>query len=279
MADMQAGGYGPRSNDSAVESQLENVARALGEDIDRAQIHESAMAHICCDPQISDGPRKQLQTCMLRGGILWQHRDTGWTVNKSGLWLHINWDRHGGKIQFWDPDCGYTTARPKFYRLVSNVAKGAGAWSSFRDACLAQMEQPRPLTEYDTVLHVLEQNVTVRETCPLLDPSEPIEQSKRRERLALALFLAGVAPPPKSLGLEHHWKPAAVAVRDAWKLPSEPAAPAAPDAAGGDLSCPAPEHAWAVCDTISAARSCLRHGCVYQDVRNCTEGWACAGSW
>ena len=40
----------------------------------------------------------------------------------------------------------------------------------------------------------------------------------RRERLKLAMFLAGVAPPPASLGLNYRWQPAAVAVRQAWQL-------------------------------------------------------------
>ena len=59
MADVQDGAHGPRGNGSAVELQLENVARALGEDIDHAQIHECGMAHIIFDPQISGGPRKE----------------------------------------------------------------------------------------------------------------------------------------------------------------------------------------------------------------------------
>ena len=55
MADVQDGAHGPRGNGSAVELQLEKVARALGEDIGCAQIHECAMAHICVDSNTSQG--------------------------------------------------------------------------------------------------------------------------------------------------------------------------------------------------------------------------------
>ena len=145
MADVQDGARGPRGNGSAVELQLENVARALGEDIDHAQIHECGTAHIIFDPQISGGPRKQLKTCGMRGGPLREHDDMLWNVNDSGLWLHIKCNRDGAKVKFWDPHSGYTSTRSRFYTLVAPgvVKQTAKQWRCFRKACLASMELPR----------------------------------------------------------------------------------------------------------------------------------------
>lgn len=55
MADVQDGARGAPGTREWIKSQLEKVARALGEDIGCAQIHECAMAHICVDSNTSQG--------------------------------------------------------------------------------------------------------------------------------------------------------------------------------------------------------------------------------
>ena len=60
MADVQDGARGPPGTKEWVKLQLQKVARALGKDIDHAQIHECAMSHICVDPGIERGRRAEL---------------------------------------------------------------------------------------------------------------------------------------------------------------------------------------------------------------------------
>ena len=56
MADVQDGARCTPSTEEWVKSQLEKIARVLGEDIiGCAQIHECAMAHICVDSNTSQG--------------------------------------------------------------------------------------------------------------------------------------------------------------------------------------------------------------------------------
>ena len=55
MADAQNGARSAPGTRGWIKSQLEKVARALGEDIGCAQIDECTMAHICVDSNTSQG--------------------------------------------------------------------------------------------------------------------------------------------------------------------------------------------------------------------------------
>ena len=228
MADVQDGARGAPGTEDWVKLQLEKVALALNKDMGYAQIHECAMAHICTDPNTPRGRRAELGHLHRRGGVLQNLRPWTVAVGRSNLELNIGMEKQGKHAYFWDPSGVTSKAQARFYSLVSDAAKGASHWKTFRESCLDNM-QLQPLDNYEAVVKALGQNSDVIDKCPLPLPDEADE---KRERLKLAMFLAGVAPPPASLGLNHRWQPAAVAVRQAWKLPLEPAAP---DAAGGDV--------------------------------------------
>ena len=170
MADAQDGARGAPGTKEWVKSQLEKVARALGEDIvGCAQIHECAMAHICVDPNSPGGRRAALGRSRRRGGVLQKLTLGPWTY--SGVNLHIGVTNQGNHDDFWDPSGKTSKAAPKFYKLVSHETKGAGEWKAFRTACLAQMQLPSSLDDYETAVGVV---VDAVDAAKQLDSTKPI---------------------------------------------------------------------------------------------------------
>ena len=151
-------------------------------------------------------------------GILYTKKDK--TVKHKGVTLKISWERQGAEYILKDGE----PRRLNIYYFSLVVVPGVDktSWQKFRLKCLAQMtKSPRPLDDYKTVVKALGQISDVINHCPL--PLPPVA-GVRCKRLKLAMFLVGVAPPPASLGLDHlnrPWEPAAVAVRQAWKLTSD----------------------------------------------------------
>ena len=144
-------------------------------------------------------------------GILYLKKDK--IVKHKGVTLKISWERQGAEDILKD---GLPRRRNIYYfSLVVVPGADKKSWHKFRLKCLQQMtKSPRP-PRYEAVVTALGQISEVIISCPLRLPSVA---RARRERLKLAMFLAGVAPPPASLGLNYRWQPAAVAVRQAWQL-------------------------------------------------------------
>ena len=193
-------------------------------------IHPDCIAYICARtcPNATLSPRELLKKLTKKGGTLYNLRREQHVVHE-GCQLKIHWDIQGEEQNVLPDGTPSAPLKIKWFALAGEPGSSKKLWLNFRRECLDNME-PQPLDNYETVVKALGQISDVINDCPL--PLPPVADEKR-ERLKLAMFLAGVAPPPASLGLNHRWQPAAVAVRDTWKLPSEPAAP---DAAGGDVT-------------------------------------------
>ena len=192
-------------------------------------LHPDCLTHICTAacPGASHSGQALLEVLKKQkpAGILYIKKDK--TVKHKGVTLKISWERQGAEYILKDGEPRRLNIY--YFSLVVDPGVDKTSWQKFRKKCLAQMtKSPRPLDDYKTVVKALGQIDDVINECPL--PLPPVADEKR-ERLKLAMFLAGVAPPPASLGLNHRWQPAAVAVRQAWQLTTSQA--------GGD---PPPPH-------------------------------------
>ena len=179
-------------------------------------LHPDCLAHICTAacPGASHSGQALLEVLKKQkpAGILYLKKDK--IVKHKGVTLKISWERQGAEDILKD---GLPRRRKKIYYFSLVEVPGADkkSWHKFRLKCLQQMtKSPRP-PRYEAVVTALGQISEVIISCPLRLPSVA---RARRERLKLAMFLAGVAPPPASLGLNYRWQPAAVAVRQAWQL-------------------------------------------------------------